>query len=103
MTTMTTRNDLWDDVPKGFWPNLAAAIIYKACMDYEDRLVSLYFETDPRKSRDKYGDFREVYDFFGSDWYYMLTDIDHQIIIRELNRKAAIRMRTQKIKRKHIP
>lgn len=98
---MITRVDIWDRVAESFWSNLAVGIIYRACMDYEDRLVALYFETDPKKSRARYGDFRETYDFFGSDWYYLLTDADHRKIIHALNKRAAERMRTKQIKRKY--
>ena len=110
---MTIKNELrnyilsinhfnWKSVSHSFWSNLAMNIIYRACMDYEDYLVALYFEKDPKKSHKLYGDFKEVRDFFGSDWWYVLTDIDHKKILQALNKKVRDRIKKKQVKVKYV-
>ena len=93
----------WKGLSSSFWTNLSVAIIYRACMDYEDRLVALYYEKDPIKSRNLYSDFKEVKTFFGSDWWYVLTEVDHKSILKRLNEQARDRIKHKQLTRKYQP
>ena len=82
---------MFGSLPNTFFENLAAAIVYRAALDYEDYLVCLYFAQDNIEMDNWYRKFKEAESFFGSTWYYTLVNLDHKRIIKHLNCKAKTR------------
>ena len=76
--------------------NLASAIIYRACLDYEDLLIKIYSETDEKLKKIKETRLDEFKRFFGSDWYYCLTNINHNALMREIQNKAQLQIQSGK-------
>lgn len=64
---------------------LAKAIVFQA---YKDALVGIILEklNSGRYLTAKHSN--EALKFFGSEWYYELTDIDHRDILRIIQEKA---------------
>lgn len=67
------------DLPSDPYLRLAAAIVAQAAEDYQTAL----------RSGDKDAQ-NELLDFFHSDWYHMLTNINPDYLIRKMNEEAGI-------------
>lgn len=82
---------LYEEIEDTWEHKLCAAIIYRACIDYEDILFKYLIEPND-KSKERLKPFvDEVKIFFGSDWYYFLTNINHNQVLKEIELKARIR------------
>ena len=64
---------------------LANAIIEQAAKDY--RLALRYHFKHPENPKYK-REVTEIEQFFRSDWYYALTDVDGEYLIREIRRRV---------------
>ena len=84
---------MFGSLPDTFFENLAAAIVYRAALDYEDYLVYLYFAQDDTEKNNWYRKFKDAESFFGSTWYYALVSLDHERIIKHLNYTAKTRIK----------
>lgn len=67
------------------YEKLANAIIIQAAKDY--RLALRRFRNYPNKAAAKNSK-RKIEQFFRSDWYGMLTNIDPDVLIRRLNEEV---------------
>ena len=63
------------------YQNLANAIILQAAKDY--RLARRKLRRKPRNEDAKFM-VKDCEDFFRSDWFKMLTDVDGEMILRKL-------------------
>lgn len=64
---------------------LANAIIEQAAKDY--RIALAYHFRHPENSKYQQN-VCEIEQFFRSDWYYALTDVDGEYLIREIRRRV---------------
>ena len=69
------------------YENLANAIVKQAARDYMTALKRLKKDPYDRKKRKEV---RELEEFFHSDWYELLTDVDPDYLIRKLREKAGV-------------
>jgi hypothetical protein len=69
------------------YENLANAIVKQAARDYMTALKRLKKNPYDRKKRKEV---RELEEFFHSDWYELLTDVDPHYLIRKLREKAGV-------------
>ena len=69
------------------YENLANAIVKQAARDYMTALKRLKKNPYDRKKRKEV---RELEEFFHSDWYELLTDVDADYLIRKLREKAGV-------------
>ena len=86
------------------YEELANAIVLQAAKDFVPtyRAWQKYKAIDTKKMDEKRKkrydvklkklkkEFDEVQHFFGSDWYYSLTSVDHRLILKKLNKEAGI-------------
>ena len=86
------------------YEELANAIVLQAAKDFVPtyRAWQRYKAIDTKKMDEKRKkrydvklkkpkkEFDEVQHFFGSDWYYSLTSVDHRLILKKLNKEAGI-------------
>ena len=84
---------LFEPLTDYFFEELAAAIVYRATLDYEESLVQLYFATKQQSRTLYYNRFREVQRFLGSTWYYTLVNTDHKPVIAALNKRVLKRLK----------
>ena len=71
---------------KGYenYQNLANSIIKQACADYKRVLKKIKTNQDTAEiQREK----KELEEFFESDWFRVLTDISHLVLINEIKRE----------------
>ena len=69
------------------YENLANAIIKQASRDYMTALRRL--KKNPC-SRKELAEVKELEEFFYSDWYELLTNVDPDYLIRKLREKAGV-------------
>lgn len=67
------------------YSNLANAIVKKACDDY---IVEMHEHSSKKPSKNLFKKYRA---FFGSDWYYTLTNLDHTSLLKILFEKEGHR------------
>lgn len=94
MTTMIDEkwHDIYNGVSNSFWRNLAVAIVYRACIDYEQILVDEYNAYNGKSIEGKNYNRKELEAFFESEWFQTLVDIDSKIIVDQIRVRAAERI-----------
>ena len=64
------------------YDQLASAIVQQACLDYAELAERLYFHNDlTLLNRDKVS-LNEIKDFFHSDWFRTLSDLDGDELLK---------------------
>lgn len=89
------------------YERLANAIIIKAVIDYERALAPTPPTRRYRKHRlEKYRERRRIEKFFGSGWYYTLTDIEPNVLLKDVfthKRSKTVRRWARLVERSRKP
>lgn len=95
---------LFDPLPDAFFSNLAASIVYRAVIDYENALIDYYLSAEEQKE-EKSSKALGIRKFFGSSWYYVLVNIDPAPILAHIEETAKTKFKngeTQRSKRRNF-
>lgn len=89
---------LFDPLPDEFFSNLAASIVYRAVIDYENALIDYYSSREEQKE-EKSSKVLSIKKFFGCPWYYVLVNIDPAPILAHIEETAKAKFENGDIQR----
>ena len=89
---------LFDPLPDAFFANLAASIVYRAVIDYENALIDYYSSPEEQKE-EKSSKVLSIRKFFGGPWYYVLVNIDPAPILAHIEETAKTKFENGEIQR----
>ena len=106
MNTMISASLPWSDGTggeyRGQFNELASAIVLQAVKDYMKTLQTMWNKDQTlKKKRKLIIELAELEEFFYSDWYDFLTDLDPDRLLDGC-RKRALEQEKEKIRRKNV-
>ena len=97
---MANNDSIEGDIRTGYM-NLANMIVLVACEDYKNAILKGYREYDKFKNagyskevldaiweQHRQGQLKPLENFFRSDWCYLLSDINGELMIKKIREKA---------------